>query len=149
MKYALVLYDTSVYITYRKQLVDLPLAGWHSSVVLAELMMGANDRTEMKKLRVTAAGYEKLGRLLNPTPQDWLLAGQILQHRLSDLSRAHPTRQRPKLSHAEKQSLIRDALIAVTAKQHGVTVISDNKDFPMMQRYYQFKFRSAADFFTA
>lgn len=149
MKYASLLYDTSVYITYRKQIAVLPKVGWHSSVVLAELMMGANDRAEMKSHRTTAAEYEQLGRLLNPTPQDWLMAGQILQHHLSDLSRAHPTRQRPKLSHAEKQSLIRDALIAVTAKQHIVTVISDNKDFPMIQRYYPFKYRAAADFFAA
>ena len=100
-------------------------------------------------MEATCKQVEKEGRLLVPDREAWLMAGRILNHYLSDLSRQHPTRARPALSHAEKQNLIRDVLIAVSAKQAGVTVVSDNKDFPTIQRYYDFKWSSGRQYFAA
>lgn len=64
MKFASVLYDTSVFITYKKQIQQYPPPGWHSSVVLAELLIGANGRSEIQLHRRSAADYEKRERLL-------------------------------------------------------------------------------------
>jgi predicted nucleic acid-binding protein len=44
--------------------------------------------------------------------------------------------------------LIRDVLIAVSAKQQGVTVVSDNEDFQVIRRYYNFKYIPAKEFFA-
>lgn len=72
--------------------------------------------------------------------------------RTRDASPAHARRaitgKRPARGNDKKQSLIRDVLIAVTAHQHSVTVISDNKDFPLIQQVYGFDWRKAADFFA-
>ncbi len=148
MKFATVLYDTSAFITYKKKIEQLPPPGWHSSVVLAELLIGVSGRSGIQTYRRIAADYEKRGRLLIPDLEAWLLAGQILNQYLSDESRADSKRQRPKLESAEKQNLIRDVLIAVSAKKQGVTVISDNKDFRIIRRYYNFKHIPGKQFFA-
>jgi predicted nucleic acid-binding protein len=54
----------------------------------------------------------------------------------------------PRFSEGHKQSLIRDVLIARTAKQQRLTVVSDNKDFSLIQRYYAFDWISGKEFFT-
>ena len=145
-----VLFDTQVYITYgaiiRSRGID---PGWHSVVVWQERMVGVSGGKELRKLEDSCQQLEKEGRLLVPNREAWMTAGRILNNYLSDLSRSHPTRARPALSHAEKQNLIRDVLIAVSAKQAGVIVVSDNKDFPTIQRYYDFKWSSGKDWFTA
>ncbi len=51
-------------------------------------------------------------------------------------------------SESQKQSLIRDVLIARTAKRRKLTVVSDNKDFPLIQRYYEFNWVSGKEFFN-
>ncbi|MGH9844951.1 MAG: hypothetical protein ACREEM_40050 [Blastocatellia bacterium] len=45
-------------------------------------------------------------------------------------------------------SLIRDVLIARTAKREKLTVVSDNKDFPLIHRYYEFDWVSGKEFFN-
>jgi predicted nucleic acid-binding protein len=76
------------------------------------------------------------------------MAGRILNNILSDASRNQPGRRRPKLSNEKKQSIIRDVLIAVSAKQSGATVISDNEDFPLITNYYEFRWVEASAFFA-
>ena len=147
MKPAELLFDTSVYVSYRNAAESLQ-AGWFSAVVWQELAAGANGRSELQRLAATGAWYHKRGRLLVPEKDAWWQAGQILNHLLSDLSRAHKGRTRPQLAQPKKQSIIRDVLIAVSAKQQGVTVISDNEDFPLIRHYYEFRWRAAADFFA-
>lgn len=150
-----VLFDTQVYISYGPIIQSRKIEpGWYSVVVLQERMAGVSGGKELRKLEDLSRQLEKEGRLLVPNREAWITAGRILNNYLSDLSRAHPTRSRlarsrPALSHAEKQNLIRDVLIAVSAKQAGVIVVSDNKDFPTIQRYYDFKWSSGKDWFTA
>lgn len=144
-----VLFDTQVYITYRSIIRSRDLEpGWHSVVVWQERMVGLSGSKELRRMENDCKLLERQGRLLIPDREAWMTAGRILNHYLSDLSRQHATRARPALSHAEKQNLIRDILIAVSAKQAGVTVISDNKDFPTLQRYYDFKWSSGRDYFA-
>lgn len=144
-----VLFDTQVYITYRSIIRSRDLEpGWHSVVVWQERMVGLSGSKELRRMENDCKLLERQGRLLIPDREAWMTAGRILNHYLSDLSRKDATRARPALSHAEKQNLIRDILIAVSAKQAGVTVISDNKDFPTLQRYYDFKWSSGRDYFA-
>lgn len=147
MKFATCLFDTQVYIAYKDALANLE-PGWLSAVVLQELTAGANGRTELEAFRALLRDYQSRGRLLVPTAEAWYQAGHILNHYLSDLSRADRLRRRPSLDHRQKQNLIRDVLIAVSAKQSEVTIISDNDDFSVIQRYYKFKYLRAKAFFS-
>ncbi len=146
MNVASLLFDTSVYISYRRQIEKFPDAGWFSAVVMQELMAGAEDRKALRHWRNLAADYQRDGKLLVPNLAAWETAGLVL-HRLLTLEKTK-TGRRPAWSHDKKQSLIRDVLIAVTAKQQQVAVISDNQDFPLVQQVYPFAWRKAADFLT-
>ena len=146
MKTANLLYDTSVYISYRRQIDQFPQPGWFSAVVMQELMAGAGNRKELRQWRGMAADYQRKGKLLVPNLAAWETAGLVM-HRLLTLERAK-TGKRPAWSNDKKQSLIRDVLIAVTVKQHNVMVVSDNKDFPLIQQVYEFDWCKAADLFT-
>ncbi len=142
------LFDTSVYISYKHLLGQVAQPGWYSVVVLQEMIAGANGRAELKGWEKTRLRYEKRGRLLVPDSLAWATAGRILNRYLSDLSRHDHLRRRPSLDHRQKQSIIRDVLIAVSAKQQNVTVISDNEDFPAIQQYYKFRWLGASAFFA-
>lgn len=146
MKPASLLFDTSVYITYRHLLQTTPKPGWFSAVVFQELLAGAEDRAGLGLWRVTVEPYRRSRRLLVPDLLAWETAGVVL-HRLLTREK-NKTGKRPAWNNDKKQSLIRDVLIAVSAKQHKLTVISDNKDFPLVQQVYQFDWHKAADFFA-
>ncbi len=75
------------------------------------------------------------------------MVGKVLHAILNDLSRQNKNRKRPQLGDAKKQSIIRDTLIAVTAKKNGCLVVSDNQDFPLIQDYYAFRWKSSAEYF--
>lgn len=147
MKSAALLFDTAVYIGFPKQVGEYP-PGWFSSVVFQELLVGASGRAELKKWEAISQRYARENRLLTPDAEAWRMAGRILNHILSDASRGVTGRRRPKLGNDKKQSIIRDVLIAVSAKQNGVTVISDNEDFPLLLDYYDFRWQSAQSFFA-
>lgn len=148
MKPSQFLLDTSAFINY-PQLAWNRRPAWFSVVVLQELLAGADGKSSIGYYLTLRLGYEREQRLLVPDAEAWWQAGKILNHLLSDLSRTRSGRARPQLDHGRKQSIIRDVLIAVTAKQHGLTVVSDNKDFPLLQNYYQFKWISAVAFFDS
>ena len=145
MKSASLLFDTAVYIGFPEQ-TRIIQAGWLSAVVVQELMAGCSGRSELKSYENLSYQYARNNRLLTPNDEAWRTAGRILNHLLSDASRSDRDRRRPKLSNDKKQSIIRDVLIAVSAKQHGVTVISDNEDFPLLLGYYDFRWQSAQSF---
>ena len=147
MKNASVLYDTAVYIGFPREVFKND-PGWLSMVVIQELMAGSSGRSDLKSWESLSQDYARDNRLLTPNAEAWRTAGRILNHMLSDASRSDAGRRRPKLSNDKKQSIIRDVLIAVSAKQHGVTVISDNEDFPLLLRYYDFRWQSAQSFFA-
>jgi predicted nucleic acid-binding protein len=144
LKYASLLFDTSVWIGYP----NIVHPGWFSSVVFQELLAGASGRTDLQKWEAVAKQYEREKRLLTPNAEAWKIAGRILNNILSDASRNQPGRRRPKLNNEKKQSIIRDVLIAVSAKQSGVIVISDNEDFPLIMNYYDFRWVAANTLFA-
>ncbi|MEP7337182.1 MAG: hypothetical protein ABI977_05510 [Acidobacteriota bacterium] len=140
------LFDTQVYIAYDTGRFK---PGWLSAVVLQELTVGASGSKELKAHQTALRDYQSRGRLIVPDAEAWYLAGRTLNVYLSDLSRADcQQRRRPGLDHGKKQNLIRDVLIAVSAKRSGVTVISDNDDFPTILRHYKFSLLRAKEFFA-
>lgn len=144
MKYASLVFDTSVWISYP----NIPFPGWFSSVTLQELLAGASGKADLQKWEAIAKQYAREKRLLTPDAEAWRMAGRILNNILSDASRKQAGRRRPKLGNDKKQSIIRDVLIAVSAKQSGVTVISDNEDFPLISDYYDFRWVTARAYFA-
>lgn len=146
MKPAGLLYDTSVYISYRRQIDKFPDPGWFSAVVMQELMAGAADRQDLRQWRKLAADYKREDKLLVPNLAAWETAGLVM-HRLLTLEHSF-TGKGPAWSNDKKQSLIRDVLIAVSANQHSLAVISDNKDFPLIRQVYDFDWLKAASFFA-
>lgn len=142
-----VLFDTSTYITYKTILFSKGAPGWHSAVVWQERLVGAADAKMLKRMEVECREYEQQHRLLIPDTEAWLMAGRILYTYLNDLSQQSKSRRKPQLEHARKQNLIRDVLIAVSAKKSGVVVVSDNVDFQIIQRYYKFQWLTGRKFF--
>jgi predicted nucleic acid-binding protein len=128
-----VTYDTSVFIAYKP--AKLPAGFLMSAVVMQELAAGANDKSELQKLDTARRAFEKEGQLLVPTGEDWWLAGKVL----NSLLRGLKSRQgglTPKLPAAEKQRIIRDVLIARTARRAGALLVTDNlKDFKSIARF--------------
>jgi predicted nucleic acid-binding protein len=147
LKSSSVLFDTSVYIGHPDRVED-DRPGWFSSVVFQELLAGATGRADLQKWEAIAKQYAREKRLLTPNAEAWRMAGRILNNILSDASRNQPGGRRPKLSNEKKQSIVRDVLIAVSAKHSGVTVISDNEDFPLIANYYEFRWVAASAFFA-
>lgn len=140
-----VTFDTNIFISRPR--VELPDNFYMSVVVLQELVVGAEDTTEVKSLNTARLGYEKAERLLVPNGEDWWLAGKII----NALQRGEKSKQgglTPKLAAEEKYRITNDVLIARAARRAGVTVISDNlRDFEMIQRFCAVRLMSGAEYF--
>jgi predicted nucleic acid-binding protein len=115
--------DTSVYIGHwERGLHDEALERAsrtfvvrHSAVVLSELRRGARTRAAVR----TVERLHRLARTVwEPTPADWWAAGRIIR-RLGDAQGWDRNKRR---------DFQNDALIALTARRHGATVISANRD---------------------
>jgi len=138
-------FDTSVVIAYRVR--ELPASFVLSAVVIAELTAGSLDESTRKDYEAMRRRYEKLGLLVVPTSEDWLTASRILFW----LSRGRKKRaggKTPKLVSGASQRMFLDALIAVSARRAGATVITeDYDDFRAIQYYFPVKFLRGSDFF--
>ena len=120
--------DTSVYIghwergLYESALVDVRRAFVvrHSAVVLSELRRGARTREAertVNRLHALARG------VWEPTPRDWWEAGQIIRA----VGDAHDW------DRSKRRDFQNDALIALTARGHGATVVTANRiDFEIL-----------------
>jgi predicted nucleic acid-binding protein len=130
---AKVTFDTNVFI--KQKPVALPTGFFLSAIVIQELTAGALDVTRIKELDRLRSQFEKEGRLLVPNGEDWWQAGKILNSLSRGLkSRSASTAQ--KISSGEQQRIIRDVLIARTAKREGVAVVTFNiGDFQKISRY--------------
>jgi predicted nucleic acid-binding protein len=93
-------------------------------------------------------GYERDARLLIPNGEDWYLAGKILNslYRASAVTaRGTPARIRKE----EQQRIIRDVLIARSAKRMNVTVVTRNiRDFDLIRKYCAVNTEHPNDFFS-
>ena len=95
----------------------------------------------------------KKNLLLVPTTEDWVQAGAILNSLLRGLkskARGKAQGKTPKLSHAQKQNLIRDVLIARTAKRVGAALVTNNlNDFKAISTYCNLRLISGREFFSS
>ena len=122
--------DTSVYLDHwerglhEEALADVRRAFIvrHSSVVLSELRMGAHTA---KAQRVVTA-LHRLARVhWEPAAEDWWEAGAVV--RAIGNTRTWDRHKR--------QEFQNDALIGLTARRHGATVVTANReDFQLLAR---------------
>jgi predicted nucleic acid-binding protein len=128
-----VTYDTSIFIAYKP--AELPAGFLMSAVVLQELTAGAIDKSDVQRWDASRRAHEREGTLLVPTGEDWWLAGKVLNSLLRGL-KSRSGGLTPKLPASEKQRIIRDVLIARTARRAGALLVTDNlKDFKLIARF--------------
>jgi len=140
-----VTYDTNVFI--KEKPAYFPAGFFMSAVVIQELAAGALDGSKLKELGSLARDYEKEGRLLLPNGEDWWYAGRILNS-LSKVANPKGGVQVSKISKGEQQRILRDVLIARTAKRSGVIIVTSNlKDFEKIRAYCNVKIQHPNDFF--
>jgi len=130
---AQVTFDTSIFIAYRP--AELPAGFLMSAVVIQELTAGAVDKSDIQRLEASRRAHEKAGTLLVPTGEDWWLAGKVLNSLLRGL-RSRKTREIPRVPKIEQYRIIRDVLIARTARRAGALLVTENvDDFKLIQRF--------------
>lgn len=140
-----VTFDTNILIS-RKNL-QLPDSFYMSVVVLQEVVAGAQDKAELKSLTVARREYEKSGRLLVPTAEDWWLVGKVI-YALQRGLKSQMGGLTPKMSADQKYRITHDVLIARTAKRAGVTVVTDNvRDFETIQRFCNVRLINGDEYF--
>jgi len=141
-----VAYDTNIIIGRKLRL--FPRNHCLSSVVLAELVSGSQDRSSIKLWQATKALSEQINQFIVPDAEDWLHAGLTLQ-RLSQASKRENFGSTPKSSPEERGRLFNDCLLAVSCRRAGVVVVSDNaKDFERLSLSCRVKWQSGDDFFA-
>ena len=91
---------------------------YFSSVVAQELLSGVINKTGKRSVEAVIQPFEKAGRIVTPGHAAWKEAGYVL----SQLRDKKP-HLRAKLSH-----MINDALIAMSARSIGATVVTLNSD---------------------
>jgi len=122
--------DTNVYVGYwerglyeeRLSAVQRAFVVRHSAVVLSELRRGARTRDAQSIVedlfRIARIQWE-------PTPADWWEAGRLIR-KIGDARRWDRNKRR---------DFQNDALIALTARRHGATVVTaDSQDFDLLAR---------------
>src|SRR5437763_15461447 len=126
-------FATSVFIANKP--ATCPAGLLLSAVAIQEQAAGALDRARLQQLDAARRAYEKDGRLLVPTGEDWWIAGKVLNSLLRGL-KSRRTGLTPKLPATENQRIIRAVLIARTARRAGALLITDNvKDFKLIARF--------------
>jgi predicted nucleic acid-binding protein len=122
--------DTTVYIghwergLYEERLAALRKAYVirHSAVVLSELRRGARTRAAQ---RLVKGLYRLAAVRWEPTVDDWWEAGRLIQ-KIGDAQGWDTNKRR---------DFQNDALIALTARSHGATVVTANRvDFEFLSK---------------
>ena len=136
-------FDTCVFIACKPALSPGSLV---SIVVIQELLAGARDRSEIREWEAVARKFDREGRLLVPTKDDWLLAGRVLHSLLHGL-KSKRTGLTPKLQPSEKQRIVRDVLIARSVRRVNGLLVTDNlADFKQIKRFCNVRVPSGRDF---
>lgn len=102
-----------------------------SSVVAQELLSGVINETGRKNVEAILFPFEKRGRIVTPGHSVWKDAGQIL----SKLRAANPHLK------SKIPQMINDALIAMSARSIGATVVTLNSsDFEAIRSIRNFSY---------
>lgn len=142
-----VVIDTNVFI--RHGLAELMEQGPLSAVVLQEIAAGARDTNEIRDLGALRQTLERRGRLLVPNGEDWFYTGKVLNALLRGL-RSFRTGERVVIPKDEQQRLVRDVLIARSAKRVNAAVVTYNKgDFEKIRQFCNVRLREPEDYLDA
>ena len=118
-----------------------------SAVVIQELAAGAADNSVLKGLDAVRIAYERNGKLVVPTSEDWWLAGKVLNSLYRGL-KSKSRRRVPRIAKLEQQRIIRDVLIARSAKRANALLVTNNvSDFAKISRFCRVNFSSGLDYF--
>jgi predicted nucleic acid-binding protein len=133
-----VLFDTNVYVAALREGVrgaafarirESAPRTFLASVVSAELRAGAVDQTGRSVVLELTDRFDRLGRVVTPEARSWSLAGDVL----GDIRRREPG-MRDRIAR-----LWNDALIALSARQIGASVVTGNVgDFELLRRFVRF-----------
>jgi predicted nucleic acid-binding protein len=141
-----VTYDTNIFIDYDP--AYFPAGFLMSAVVIQELAAGALDNTRLKDLDASWRYYQREKRLLVPNGEDWFLAGKVL----NSLYRGSDTKRRGRrvvISKEEQRRIVRDVLIARSARRENATVITKNTgDFDKIRSYCAVNVQHPDEFFS-
>ena len=137
--------DTSTVIS--RKLLDLPDNFLFSSIVLMEIIAGANDDSERRGYEKMYRDYARDNSLIVPDTEDWLMTSKVL-YWLAQGRKRNAKGKSPRLKPGASQRMALDVLIAVSARRWKTTVITDNwDDFKSIQKYCSVKIVKASEFF--
>ena len=140
-------YDTSVIVSRKLSLHEMPRNFVMSAVVMLELMSSAADSSLRKSYERFFRQYQEDNLLIVPDVDDWLLAAKILFLLTQDRRREGQGKLK-RLPPGASQRLALDVLIAVSARRWKAQVITENwTDFKAIQRYCNNTIINAAQFF--
>jgi predicted nucleic acid-binding protein len=141
-------YDTSVIVSRSLfSFHDMPQNLLMSAVVLMELAASAPDVSQRKEVEQAFRKYQRLGSLIVPNDEDWLLASKILFLLTHARKRLHKGKLK-QLPPGASQRLALDVLLAVSARRWKAQVVTENwSDFKAIQRYCNTTIVKAAQFF--
>jgi predicted nucleic acid-binding protein len=138
-----VVFDTNIYVAALREglsgasFARLEEAGprtFLASVVSAELRAGALDEAGRRAVIELVTRFERLKRVVVPTAGSWNVAGDLL----AKIARREPGFR------TKVRGLWNDALIALSARQIGATLVTENlQDFGLLRRYLRFELEPA------
>lgn len=122
------LIDTDLYIdliqsgttfSLIREIYDKDAPGiYFSSIVVQELLAGARSAAGRRRVEILFRPFEKVGRIVTPSHNQWKMAGGILAKVLED---------RPDLK-SKLPALVNDCLLALSARSLGATLYTRNRD---------------------
>jgi len=114
---------------------------------MAELTAGAADDSARKVFEAMRRDALKHDALIVPTADDWLTASRVL-YWLSRGRKKKAGGKSPRLVPGASQRMFLDALIAVSSRRAGATVVTNDwDDFKAIQYYCPVKLIRGSDFF--
>jgi predicted nucleic acid-binding protein len=133
------LIDTDLYIDLIQSGTTLPLIHelydkdapgiYFSSIVAQELLAGARSPAGRKRVEILFRPFERVGRVVTPSHNQWKDAGRIL---------AKALQVRPDLR-SKLPALVNDCLLALSARSLGATLYTRNRDdFTLLQSIRSF-----------
>jgi len=107
-----------------------------SSVVLHELLVGANTEAKGRAIRESIAEpLERVGRVVTPTHSAWRSAADAI---------ARMSRKERRDLRSIPKSLVHDYILAASCREAGATLITnDVSDFEGIRRYIPFEYVAA------
>lgn len=142
---AIVTFDTCIWIAYKP---PFDARGHRlSAVVLHELTVGSVDKSELRNWEAVRKDFEKNNKLLVPNGEDWFLAGKVLNS-LQRGRKAANKGKSPKLPAEEARRIMRDVLIARSARRENALLVTDNTtDFEKISSFCKVRTVSGREFF--